>query len=314
MQSFRFRLLLITIFAKNKAMNLQQNDLVALVSPAGYLPDKQVVDEAINLLNKWGLRSYVGPNALKQYGHFAGTDQERLSDLQAAMDHPEVKMIWALRGGYGSIRIVDQLDFTQFKKQPKLLTGFSDITILHQKLQQQGFESLHALMPVQLKNKISKDVIKQTKMALFKHHISYQFEINAYTTNFTEISGQVIGGNLANLYSLLGTNLDFDTRDKILFIEDVGEQLYQIDRMMIALKRSGKLKPLKALLVGQFTDIPDNNPAFVKSVEEIILEHTAGTIPIIFKAPIGHITDNYPLFLGKKLTISKQNDTIHLSQ
>ena len=314
MQSFKFRLLLIIIFAKNNAMNLQQNDLVALVSPAGYLADKQVVEQAVSLLNKWKLRSYVAPNALKQYGHFAGTDQERLSDLQAAMDNPEVKMIWALRGGYGSIRIVDQLDFTKIKRQPKLLVGFSDITILHQKWQQQGFESLHALMPVQLKNKISKNVIKQTKMALFKHHVSYQFETNAYTTNFTEVSGQVIGGNLANLYSLLGTNLDFDTHNKILFIEDVGEQLYNIDRMIIALKKSGKFNNLKALLIGQFTDIPNNNPAFGKSVEEIILEHAGSTIPVIFKAPIGHITNNYPLFLGKKLTISKQNDTIHLSQ
>ena len=295
-------------------MNLQRNDLIALVSPAGYLADKQVIDEAINLLNKWGLRSYVGPNALKQYGHFSGTDQERLSDLQAAMDHPEVKMIWALRGGYGSIRIVDQLDFTQFRKHPKLLVGFSDITILHQKLQEQGFESLHALMPVQLKDKISKDVIRQTKMALFDNHVSYQFKINPFTTDFKQVSGQVIGGNLANLYSLLGTNLDFDTNDKILFIEDVGEQLYQIDRMMIALKKAGKLKPLKALLVGQFTDIPDNNPAFGKSVEEIILEHTDSSIPIVFNAPIGHITDNYPLILGKNISITKQNDTIHLSQ
>ena len=295
-------------------MKLQENDLVALISPAGYLSDKQVVNQAIGLLNKWRLRSYVAPNALKQYGHFAGTDQERLSDLQAAMDNPEVKMIWALRGGYGSIRIVDQLDFTQFKIQPKLLVGFSDITILHRKCQQQGFESLHALMPVQLKNKISKDVIRQTKMALFDNHVAYRFKTNTFTTDFTEVTGEVTGGNLANLYSLLGTNLDFDTNDKILFIEDVGEQLYQIDRMMIALKKAGKLKNLKALLVGQFTDIPDNEPPFGKMLEEIILEHTPNHIPVIFKAPIGHITDNYPLFLGKKLTITKQNDTIHLSQ
>ena len=295
-------------------MKLQENDLVALISPAGYLSDKQVVNQAIDLLNKWGLGSYVAPNALKQYGHFAGTDQERLSDLQAAMDNPEVKMIWALRGGYGSIRIVDQLDFTQFKKHPKLLVGFSDITILHRKWQQQGLESLHALMPVQLKNKISKDVIRQTKMALFDNHVAYRFKTNLFTSDFKQISGHVIGGNLANLYSLLGTNLDFDTHDKILFIEDVGEQLYQIDRMIIALKKAGKLKNLKALLVGQFTDIPDNEPPFGKMLEEIILEHTPNHIPVIFKAPIGHITDNYPLFLGKKLTITKQNDTIHLSQ
>ena len=295
-------------------MNLQQNDLVALVSPAGYLSDKLVVDQAIGLLNKWGLRSYVAANALKQFGHFAGTDHERLSDLQAAMDNPEVKMIWALRGGYGSIRIVDQLDFTRFKKQPKLLAGFSDITILHRKFQQEGFESLHALMPVQLKNKISEDVIIQTKKALFDNQVAYRFETNNFTSDFFEITGQVIGGNLANLYSLLGTNLDFDTRNKILFIEDIGEQLYQIDRMMIALKKAGKLKHLKALVVGQFTDIPDNEPPFGKTLEEIILEHTPSHIPVIFNAPIGHITDNYPLFLGKKLSITKHNDTIYLKQ
>ncbi len=295
-------------------MCLQQNDLVALVSPAGYFSDKQIVNQTQALLQKWGLRSYIAPNALKQAGHFAGTDDERLSDLQTAMDSPEVKMIWALRGGYGSIRIVDQLDFTKFKDNPKLLVGFSDITILHQKFQQEGYESLHALMPVQLKNKIPKEVIKQTKKAMFENHISYNFDTNGFTTDFTEVSGKVTGGNLANLYSLLGTNLDFDTAGKILFIEDVGEQLYNIDRMIIGLKHAGKFKGLKALLAGQFTDIPDNEPAFGKTFEEIILEHVPSGLPVIFDAPIGHITANYPLILGKNLTITKQNDTIHLSQ
>ncbi len=295
-------------------MHLQKGDLVALVSPAGYLPDKLIVEQAQNLLEKWGLRSYVAPNALKQSGHFAGTDMERLSDLQAAMDNPDVKMIWALRGGYGSIRIVDRLDFSEFKKSPKILAGFSDITVLHQKFLQKDFETLHALMPVQLKNKIPKEVIKQTKSALFENRISYSFISNSFTTGFTDVSGKVTGGNLANLYSLLGTDMDFDTSGKILFIEDVGEQLYQIDRMLIALKKAGKCKDLKALLVGQFTDIPENKPAFGKSVEEIILEHIAPEIPVIFNAPVGHTTNNFPLILGKKLTIAKQNNTIHLSQ
>ena len=305
---------LISIFAKNKAMYLQNNDLVALVSPAGYLSDQQIVNQTQKLLEKWGLRSYVAPNALKQSGHFAGTDQQRLSDLQAAMNNPEVKMIWALRGGYGSIRIVNQLDFTLFKQNPKLLVGFSDITVLHQKFQQEGFESLHALMPVQLKNKIPKEVIKQTKKAMFENRTSYSFDTNSFTTDFTEVSGKVIGGNLANLHSLLGTNLDFDTAGKILFIEDVGEQLYNIDRMIIGLKNAGKFDNLKALLVGQFTDIPENKPAFGKTVEEIVLEHINPGIPVIFNAPIGHITANYPLIFGKNLTITKQNNTIHLAQ
>lgn len=295
-------------------MYLQKGDLVALVSPAGYLSDKQTVEQAQNLLKKWGLLSYVGENALKQYGHFAGTDDERLADLQAAMDNSEVKMIWALRGGYGSIRIVDRLDFNEFKKNPKILAGFSDITVLHQKFQQKGFETLHALMPVQLKHKIPEEVVKQTKKAIFQNCISYSFKTNSFTTDFEEISGTVTGGNLANLYSLLGTNLDFDTAGKILFIEDTGEQLYQIDRMIIALKKAGKFNNLKALLTGQFTEIPANEPDFGKSLEEIILEHVPAGIPVIFNAPVGHIMANYPLILGKNLIITKRKDIIHLNQ
>lgn len=295
-------------------MHLQKGDLVALISPAGYLSDKQIVEQAQSLLEKWGLQSYAGKNALKQSGHFAGTDNERLSDLQEAMDKPDVKMIWALRGGYGSIRIVDRLDFRKLKKYPKILVGFSDITVLHQRFFLEGFETLHALMPVQLKNKIPKEVIKQTKKAFFENSISYSFVTNNFTTGFDKVSGVVTGGNLANLYSLLGTNLDFDTTGKILFIEDTGEQLYEIDRMIIALKKAGKFRNLKALLAGQFTDIPDNEPYFGKKVEEIILEHVPTGIPVIFNAPVGHITANYPLILGKNLIITKQNDTIHLKQ
>jgi len=296
-------------------MFLKENNLVALISPAGYLSDQSVMEQAQNLLSKWGLRSYVGKHALQQSGHFAGSDEERLADLQLAMNNPEVKMIWALRGGYGSIRIVGGLDFTLFKQQPKLLAGFSDITILHQKILKNGFESLHALMPVQLKNKIDRQVIKQTKNALFGRAISYSFSLSPFTTGFSEVSGIVTGGNLANLYSLLGTDLDFDFKNKILFIEDVGEQLYQIDRMMIAQKKAGKLKDLKALLVGQFTDIPKNEPSFGKSFEEIILEHTSGyKYPVIFDAPIGHITDNYPLMLGRELKLQKQDNMISLYQ
>ena len=302
-------------FYKKESMHLKENDLVALISPAGYLSEVSVVGQAQKLLDKWGLQSYVGTFALQQNGHFAGTDSERLMDLQSAMDHPDVKMIWALRGGYGSIRIVDQLDFTKFKQAPKLLMGFSDITILHQKILQEGFESLHGFMPIQLKSKISREVIKQTKNALFGRAINYQFKTGPLTSDFSSVQAVVLGGNLANLYSLLGTDLDLDTRDKILFIEDVGEQLYQIDRMMIALNKAGKLAGLKALLVGQFTSIPTNTPSFGQSYEEIVLEQTKSyNFPVIFDAPIGHITNNYPLMLGRKVRLQKEHNIINLFQ
>ncbi len=302
-------------FYKKQTMHLHENDLVALISPAGFLSDPAVVTFAQNLLKKWGLRSYAGTHALHQAGHFAGTDAQRLDDLQEAINNPEVKMIWALRGGYGSIRIVDQLDLTPLQTYPKLLMGFSDITILHQKWQQAGYKSIHGFMPVQLKDKIDKDVVRQTKNALFGRDVSYQFNFSSYNSRFKDLSGKVIGGNLANLYSLLGTDLDFDTKDKILMIEDIGEQLYQIDRMMIALKKAGKLQHLKALVVGQFTDIPENEPSFGKTYQEIILEHTIDyDYPVIFEAPIGHIIDNYPLILGHTLSIKQAGNNIQFHQ
>ncbi len=302
-------------FYQKQTMYLQQNDLVALVSPAGFLSDGETVNRAQKLLYKWGFKSYAGQNILQQAGHFAGNDLQRFADMQKAIDNPDVKMIWALRGGYGSIRIIDELNWHNFKKFPKLLVGFSDITVFHAKLQRMGYESLHAFMPVQLREKISKEVVEQTKNAIKGRSIAYQFNKDTYTVNFKPVSGKVVGGNLAILYSLLGTNLSIDTHDKILFIEDVGEQLYQIDRMLIALKMAGKLKDLRALLVGQFTGIPDNQPSFGKTYQEIILEHTAAyDYPVIFNAPIGHITDNYPLMLGRALHITTDHNKINLLQ
>jgi len=295
-------------------MHLQKDDLVALVSPAGALPDTKVVELAQDLLQSWGLKSYTAKHALHRSGVFAGTDTERLTDLQNALDNPQVKMIWALRGGYGCIRIEDQLNFEKFKKHPKLIAGFSDITVLHVKLQQMGYESLHSFMPVQLLKDMPSDVLLQTKHAFLGNPVQYRFKKHSLTSKFESISGVPIGGNLAILYSLLGTHLDFDTNEKILFIEDVGEQLYQIDRMMIALKKSGKLQNLKALLVGKFTDIPENNMPFGKTYQEIILEHAASHYPVIFEAPIGHVQENYPLILGRKVILQNSGSEINLFQ
>ncbi len=286
-------------------MHLQKNDLVALVAPAGSLSDDIAVRNAQKLLSDWGLKSMLGKNVLKQSGHFAGTDIERLRDLQDALDNQDVKMIWALRGGYGTNRIVDELNFSEFKKHPKYIVGFSDITILHSKLHNLGFQSIHALMPVGLKDNISQDVLQQTKNAFFGSPVQYVFSKNIKNKNTENIKGIIVGGNLANLYSLLGTNLDIETKDKILLIEDIGEQLYQIDRMIISMKKAGKLENLKALFVGRFTDIPDNNPEFGKTYQEIILEHTQTyDYPVIFDVPVGHIADNYPVIFGKEVRLS----------
>ncbi len=297
-------------------MFVQKGNTIALLSPAGPIPDDLAIKNAQKLLTQWGLKPVIGKHALAKKGHFAGTDAQRLSDLQEALDNPNVKMIWALRGGYGSVRIVDDIDFTKFIKNPKLLVGFSDITVLHSKINQLNIPSLHALMPVQFKDAIADEVLQQTQNAFFGKTFDYTFNASKYNKNSQEVSGVVVGGNLANLYSLLGTSLDIDTQDKMLFIEDVGEQLYNIDRMMISLKKAGKLVNLRALVVGDFTDIPKNTPYFGKTYQEIILEHTADyDYPVFFEAPIGHIPDNYPLLLGEKLEISiTKNEKVQFLQ
>ncbi len=290
-------------------MRIKKGDKVFLTAPGGYIKDASIIDKAMELLDSWGLKVEKGKHILKQQGHFSGKDEERASDLQYALDNPEIKLIWALRGGYGTNRILDRLRFDEFIKNPKIIAGFSDITLLHNMIQNLGFPAWHTFMPVNLSAPISKEVIEQTRKAFFGEEVSYYFPLSPYNKNAKKsVKGIITGGNLALLYSTLGTTWEVDTKNKILFIEDVGEQLYQIDRMMISMKKAGKLKHLKALLVGQFTDIPANNPAFHLNVEEIIREHTQEfDFPVFFDFPAGHIQNNYPIILGKEAMIENKN-------
>ncbi len=297
-------------------MKLKQGDQVFLVAPGGFIKNRSIVDKTVKLLKKWGLHAKTGKHIFKRQGAFAGSDNERLEDLQTALDDPQTKMIWALRGGYGTNRILDSLEFSGFKKNPKIIAGFSDITLLHNKIQKEGFPSWHTLMPVNLDEQIDEEVLKQTYNAFFGKPLHYKFDISPYNKgNFTKIKAPVTGGNLAILYSTLGTPWEVDTRNKILMIEDVGEQLYQIDRMIISMKKAGKFDKLKALLVGQFTSIPENQTSFEQNIEEIILQHTGGeNFPVIFNFPVGHIPGNYPVILGKDAVISAENNQLSFSQ
>ncbi len=298
-----------------KTMKLHKDDKVALISPAGFLLDDTAVSDAVQLLKNWGLKPIIGKNAMNRNGYFAGTDKERLSDLQQALDNPEIRMIWALRGGYGTNRIIEKLDFSKYIQNPKIIAGYSDITVLHTKLTILKIPSFHIFMPVNIKENINEEILELTRRSIFGEQVNYQFKNSEYNRNFKNVEAEVVGGNLAILYSLLGTNIDINTDDKILFIEDVGEKLYQIDRMIISLKQSGKLSNLKGLLVGQFTNIPKNEPKFGKSFQKIILEHTKQyNYPIIFDVPIGHITQNYPLIFGQKLSVEKKDNIISFHQ
>lgn len=289
---------------------LKSGDKVAIVSPAGKI-DNAHITKAVNVLKSYELEPILGKNIVQEYHRFAGTDVQRLADFQQALDDPAIKAIWCSRGGYGTIRIINQLNFDLFLRHPKWIIGFSDITILHAYLNNiLQIKSLHAIMPLNLDNdKKSLTTLIDTltnKMPTYK--------IESHILNQQGVAtGQLWGGNLSILYSLRGTNLDFEPEGKILFIEDVGENLHHLDRMMHNFKMGGKLSALRGIIVGGMTDITDKDTPFGKSAYEIVLEAVQPyNYPVCFNFPAGHIYNNYALVLGKniELNVSENNVTL----
>lgn len=279
---------------------LKKGDTIMILAPAGRIKDKSSVDQGIELANHWGLVVFLGNHLFSQDDTFAGTDSERLEDLQNALDNPSIKAIWCARGGYGAVRIIDQLDFTKFMQSPKWIVGYSDITVLHNKLNNLGVESIHAQMPLTLKlnEPIQKESIVALKKSLFGKKLSYTFDGLSKNRN-GEASGQLVGGNLSIVYSMLSTDTDLKMDGKILFIEDVGEALYHIDRMMISLKRAGYFEHCAGLIVGDFRLKSNEGNEFGETLEDIVNRVTEGTdFPILFDFPAGHIDDNRALIFG----------------
>ncbi|MCD4728964.1 MAG: LD-carboxypeptidase, partial [Bacteroidales bacterium] len=281
--------------------HLKSDDKIAIIAPAGKI-DKDVVDFAKNKLESWGLNVILGEHVFNQHFQYAGTDEERLSDFQKALDDESVKAIFCARGGYGLIRIVDQLDFSSLQKNPKWIIGFSDITILHSHVHSNfGIETLHATMAAGLKDDISAERLRKS---FFKESLSYELETHPLSKP-GDTKGILVGGNLAILCSLIGSVSDIDTEGKILFIEDVGEYLFRLDRMMWALKRAGKLDKPAGLIVGGFGEMKDNDSPFGKSAYEIISEAVeAYDYPVCFGFPAGHQEDNRVLILGRQADLS----------
>lgn len=270
-----------------KPQSLAKGDSVIILSPSGRVEEERIKKSA-EILTNWGLKVRFSSHAFSSHFKLAGTDEERLSDLQKALDDKEIKAIFCSRGGYGLVRIIDQLDFSKFKKNPKWVVGFSDVTVLHNELNKLGIASLHAPMPNSY-DSTPEFAMNSLYRALFDAH--YLFE-SAFSDE------EIVGGNLAIMYSLLGTNSDLNTDNKVLLIEDIGEYAYNIDRMMHALNKAGKLKKLKGLLVGQFTNI--NEDGFGYTVREIIENCTKNyNFPIYFNIPVGHVSDNRAVILGK---------------
>lgn len=289
-----------------KPPQLKKGDTIIILSPAGKLKDRTAVDPGIELANHWGLVVFFGNHLLSQDHTFAGTDQERLEDLQKALDDPSIKAIWAARGGYGTIRLIDDLDFSKFMEHPKWIIGYSDITALHNKIHNLGYQSVHGQMPLtlNLEEPEQKESIQTLYQTLFGKKLQYKIESSDHNRP-GESTGQLVGGNLSLVYSMLGSDTNLSMGGKILFIEDVGEALYHIDRMMISLKRAGFFEQCEGVIVGDFKLKENEGNAFGKTLEEIVLEAVEGTdFPVVFGFPAGHLEDNRALLLGSYVDMS----------
>lgn len=294
---------------------LKAGDTVAIAAPSGILKNRTLeIEKAIALLKSWGLEVVVGEHVFSQSNHFAGTDDERSKDFQKALDNPNIKAIWCARGGYGTVRILDALDFTTFKKHPKWIVGYSDITALHNQIHNEGVESIHAMMCTSLQD--SFDEIQETvasfKNALFGKPLEYRLKGSTYNKTGTA-SGPVVGGNLTVLHTMLGSKSSIDVSGKILFIEDIGEYKYHIDRMLQSLKRAGYFETCKGLIVGDISKLRKNTTHWGTTIEQLILDALAKyDFPIAFNMPAGHEKDNRAMILGRtvEMTVGKDTSTM----
>jgi len=307
--------------ANNKLIKpeyLTKGDTIAIVAPSGVLKNyDNYINKAKELLKSWGLNVIVGKNVFNDDGHFAGTDNERTLDFQNALDDKSIKGIWCARGGYGAVRVIDNLNFEKYKLEPKWIIGYSDITAIHNELHILNSESIHAIMckslnELDIDNSESVSLLKKT---LFGEKITYKIKTNSYNIEGST-SGKLVGGNLTLLHCMLGSKSSINTEGKILFIEDLGEYLYHIDRMLYSLKRAGYFDNLNGLIVGDFTDLRKNTTPFGRNLKELILEIVSDyNIPVLFDFPAGHGKENFPLILGREieLIVEKEDSNIIFS-
>lgn len=282
---------------------LKEGDTVGILCTARFI-DKNELTASIDLLESWGLKVKLGKTIGKRVDQMGGSDEEKIADFQSMIEDASINCIWCARGGYGTVRIVDRIDFQALLQKPKWLVGFSDITVLHSHLQQElNLSSLHAMLCSTVSKSNEASVIS-LKDALFGKRLKYSCAPNQLNRSGDAI-GKLCGGNLSVLYSLLGSKSDIDTNGKILFLEDLDEYLYHVDRMMMALKRAGKLDSLAGLIVGGMTKMNDNEIPFGSSAEEIIAEHTASyNYPVCFAFPSGHQAENLSLKMGASAHLS----------
>ena len=294
---------------------LKKGDTIGIVCPSGFMPFEKAAT-CIAILQQWGYKVLVGKTLGNQFHYFSGTDAERLADMQSMLDNTEVKAILCGRGGYGMSRIIDQLDFKQFTKNPKWLIGFSDITVLHAHVfQQYNIASLHAPMAAAFNEGEYQNVFVQSLRKALQGRAA-NYSVKAHTLNRAgKASGKLVGGNLSLLAHLIGSKSSFTTKNKILFLEDVGEYLYNIDRMMIQLKRCGMLDKISGLIIGGFTDIKDTTIPFGSDVLTVIGEHVKEyDYPVCFDFPVSHEKNNYALKVGIKHVLNVTANKVTLTE
>lgn len=288
---------------------LQAGDSIAVVAPAKSI-DQQLVLNAAAFFEAKGYQVEIGTHCTGEYNYFSGTDEERTADFQKAIDNPNIKAIICARGGYGSIRILDRLNWAAFLRDPKWIVGFSDITVFHQHVQCMNLPSIHATMPLNFADNTPASL---NSMLDALEGRELKVEIASSPANkLGEAEGVLLGGNLSIIHGLIGTDAQPDYTDSILFIEDLAEQLYHIDRIFYSLAKAGILDKIKGLIVGGMTDMKDTLVPFGQTLEELIRAHFMyRKIPIVFNFPAGHIDDNRALIFGEKVALNVTTNVVY---
>lgn len=290
---------------------LQKGDTIAILATARKNIDDNL-KPAIDLLHSWGLKVVIGKTIGLDNDQLAGTDAQRAEDFQHQLDNPNIKAIWCVKGGYGTVRMIDLLDFTKFKQNPKWIVGFSDVTVLHSYINKMDIATIHGPMPITVERATS-ETIESLRKALFGERLEYEIPFDV-ANKLGNAKGEIVGGNLSILYSLMGSNAQIDCKGKILFIEDIDEYLYHIDRMMMSLKRCGCFDDLSGLIVGGMTKMRDNDIPWGKNANQIIEDVTKGySFPIVYNFPAGHFRDNRALIFGKQVSLELSKETSKLT-
>ena len=289
---------------------LKTGDTIAILAPAGILKNREeTIQKAKELAESWGLKVVLGKNIFNKNSHFAGSDAERTKDFQKALDNQNIKAIWAGRGGYGSVRILDRLDYTTFLKHPKWIIGYSDITAFHSHVHNLGVETMHAMMGTSVDDKpeLIVETLSSFKKAIFGKQLKYTIPSSKYNRK-GKVNGQMVGGNLALLSSMLGSSSQTNTDGKILFIEEIGEYKYSIDRMLQSLKRAGYFDHCKGLVIGDISKIKKNSTVWGHPIEKLILDVVKDyDFPVLFNFPAGHKEANRAMIFGRNVELTIGN-------